>query len=39
MPGLDMNHHAPKDRQLHVWVMWTPDTEEIIPQIKLRVNP
>jgi hypothetical protein len=38
LPELDMNNHAPGDCQLHVWVLQKLDTEEVIPQIKLRVN-
>jgi hypothetical protein len=38
MPRVDINNHAPGDYQHHFRVLQTPDTEEIIPQIKLRVN-
>jgi hypothetical protein len=39
MSELDMNDCTPRDCQLHVWVLWTPDTEEIIPQVEMGVNP
>jgi hypothetical protein len=37
MPRLDMNNRAPRDHQLHFRVLGMPDTEEIIPQIELRI--
>jgi hypothetical protein len=39
MRRLDMDNHAPGDHQLHFWVLRTPDTGEVIPQIKIQVNP
>jgi hypothetical protein len=39
MPGLDVNDRASRDCQLHIENLETPDAKEIIPQIKLRVNP
>jgi hypothetical protein len=39
MHRLDMNSRAPRDRQLCFRVLWTPDTEEVILQIKIKVNP
>jgi hypothetical protein len=39
MPELDMNNHAPRDCQLCVQVLQMLDTEEIIPQIKLMIDP
>jgi hypothetical protein len=39
MLKLDMNNRALRDCQLHVRVLRTLDTEEIISQIELRVNP
>jgi hypothetical protein len=39
MPRLGMNNHTPGDHQLHFRVLRTPDTEEVIPQIELRINP
>jgi hypothetical protein len=34
-----MDIRAPGDHQLSFWVLLTPDTEEVISQIKLWVNP
>jgi hypothetical protein len=39
MPRLNMNNRAPRDYQLHVRVLQTLNTEEIIPHIELGVNP
>jgi hypothetical protein len=39
MPKLDMNNCTPRDHELHFQVLRMLDTEEVIPQIKLRVNP
>jgi hypothetical protein len=39
MPRIDMHIHAPRDCQLHFWVLQMWDMEEGISQIKLRVNP
>jgi hypothetical protein len=39
VPCLNMNDRAPRDHQLSFEILRTPDTEEIFPQIKLRVNP
>jgi hypothetical protein len=39
MPRLHVDNRAPGDHQLSFWVLLTLDTEEVISQIKLRVNP
>jgi hypothetical protein len=39
MPHLNMNDCAPGDDQLNLGIMRTPYTEDIFPQIKLRVDP
>jgi hypothetical protein len=39
MPGLDMDDCATRDHQLSFRILRTPNTEEILPQINLRVDP
>jgi hypothetical protein len=39
MPRFDMNNRTPDDYQLHFPVLRTADMEDIIPQIKRKVNP
>jgi hypothetical protein len=39
MPRLHMDNHAPRDHQLSLWALRMLDTEKVIPQIKLHVNP
>jgi hypothetical protein len=39
VPGLDMDDHAPKDCQLNFEILWMLNTEEILSQINLRVDP
>jgi hypothetical protein len=39
MPRLDTDNRAPRDCHLRFRVLRTPDMEEVIQQIKLRVNP
>jgi hypothetical protein len=39
MPGLDMDDHTPRDHQLSFGILHMPNTEEILPQINLRVDP
>jgi hypothetical protein len=34
-----MDNRAPRDRQLSIGVLRAPDMEEVLPQIKLRVDP
>jgi hypothetical protein len=34
-----MDNRALGDRQLIFWILQMPDMEEVIPQIKLWVNP
>jgi hypothetical protein len=39
MPLVNMDNHAFGDRQLSFGILWTLDAEEVLPQIKLRVDP
>jgi hypothetical protein len=39
MPQLDMDDHATRDCQLRFRVLRMTDMEEVLPQIKIRVNP
>jgi hypothetical protein len=39
MPQLDVDNNTPRDRQLCFWIVRTLEMKEVIPQIKLMVNP
>jgi hypothetical protein len=39
VPHLNMNDRAPEEHQLSFGIQRTPDTKELFPQIKLRVDP
>jgi hypothetical protein len=41
MPKPDVDNHTtpPTNCQFRVWVLWMPDAEEIVLQVKMGVNP
>jgi hypothetical protein len=39
MPLVNMDNHASGGRQLNFGILRTLDAEEVLPQIKLRVDP
>jgi hypothetical protein len=39
MPRLSMDNCAPRNHHFHTQALWAPDTEEVIPQVEIGVNP
>jgi hypothetical protein len=39
MPKLGVDNHAPRNNQFRVWVLRTQDAKEIVPLVKMGVNP
>jgi hypothetical protein len=39
VPHLNVDNHASGDCQPSFRILWAPDTKEVLPQVKLTVDP